>query len=419
MMIWLLWSMFWLAPVGLAGPAPVGELDAERFRVHVLTIGPGAELFTRFGHIAVLVEDRALGTARVYNYGTFSFDDPRLAFNYARGYLTYWLSVASFRTSLVFYRYTDRTVLQHTLNLPADRTAELVRRLRENARPENREYLYRHYLDNCCTRIRDLLDDMTEGAIRAGRDSAPTGRTFRDWTRHCLSGMPLSGPAIDYALGPAVDRPVTRWEEYFLPEPFGADMKTFTYGPNHTPLVARESHLHQRQGAPVEDLFLWFEWLPVGVWIALLALGLLLPLLLARKRPKLAVRLNGLGLSVWGLTAGLGGLILFLFWVATEHLDCHRNENLLLTPFTHLWLLGPGLKALFTGTRSERTRRWLIGYLWLSLGLIALDLLAKMGLFHQDNWRFIAGAGAIDALALAGVVRCRCLSLQEKDPPKG
>jgi hypothetical protein len=262
-------------------------------------------------------------------------------------------------------------------------------------------------LDNCCTRIRDLLNDMSDNAVVRGRHDKPTGRTFRDWTRQCLAGLPLSGPAIDYALGPAVDRPITRWEEYFLPAPFGQDLGHMVFGEDKRPMVAQQRYLHKRQGPPVEDLFLWLEWLPVALFGLLLLLGLVLPLLLAGKRCRLALRLQGLGLSVWGLVAGLGGLILLLFWVATEHLDCHRNENLLVTPFTHLWLLGPGLKALFTGRLAKKTLRWIVVYLCFSLLLIAMDGLLKLGPFVQDNLAFMLGAAVIDGLAVAGVVRCK------------
>ena len=55
-----------------------------------------------------------------------------------------------------------------TLDLDEKQTLEIKRRLEENALPENRVYAYRHYLDNCCTRIRDLLDDVLDGAIAAG-----------------------------------------------------------------------------------------------------------------------------------------------------------------------------------------------------------------------------------------------------------
>ena len=40
-----------------------------------------------------------------------------------------------------------------------------------------------------------------------------------------------------------------------------------------------------------------------------------------------------------------------------------------------------------------------------SLGLVLLDLVLKVGLFYQDNWRFIALALLLDALTLGGIYR--------------
>src|SRR5690349_9757765 len=61
--------------------APVGSPSAgddDALDVHVLTFGPGDHPFLKFGHDALWIHDRAAGTDRVYNFGTFRFDSPRL-----------------------------------------------------------------------------------------------------------------------------------------------------------------------------------------------------------------------------------------------------------------------------------------------------------------------------------------------------
>jgi hypothetical protein len=48
----------------------------------------------------------------------------------------------------------------------------LANSLRENARPENREYLYDYFRDNCSTRVRDAVDRAVGGRVRqAGQRS--------------------------------------------------------------------------------------------------------------------------------------------------------------------------------------------------------------------------------------------------------
>ena len=166
-----------------------GRADDELVRVHVLTMGQGDELFARFGHIALMVDDRRERTRKVYNFGTFDFADPDLRIKYARGFLTYWLSVDSYAEVIRRYRWMNRELTVRTLDLTEEQAVEIARRLELNALPENRDYAYRHYLDNCCTRIRDVLDDVLEGAISEGRDEDPTERTYRHWTDRALAGL--------------------------------------------------------------------------------------------------------------------------------------------------------------------------------------------------------------------------------------
>jgi hypothetical protein len=381
-----------------------GPIEGGRYKIHILTIGQGDELFARFGHIGVVVDDRERMTRKVFNFGTFDFEDPALRIKYARGFLTYWLSVSSYRGLLGFYQYDNREVTLRTLALSPEQAAEVATRLEINARPENREYQYRHYLDNCCTRIRDLIDDAAGGAIRRGRDSKPTGRTFRDWTRRALEGMPIYSAVILYSLGPAIDRPITRWEEEFLPSVLSEDLDA-TRLPDGRKLVESSRVVLERRGPAVGAKVETLDVVVIAATGAVLAFGLLVPLLVRRRG--LANRALGVGLATYGLIAGLGGLMLVLYWTATTHYDTHYNENLLVTPVTHLWLLGPGLKLLFTGRLGARTRRLLEVYAAAALGVVFLDVALKLGPFIQGNWGVIAFAAFADAALLTGLRRCR------------
>jgi hypothetical protein len=394
-----------LLPLLAAGVARAGEEpEAGRYGIHVVDMGPGDDLFSRFGHIALLVSDRRGRVDKVYNFGTFDFSDPDLQIRYARGYLDYWLSVDSWPALQRRYRYYDRDVRVRTLDLDEEQTLEVVRRLEENALPENRVYAYRHYLDNCCTRIRDLLDDVLHGAIAAGRDREPTGRDYRHFTREALAGLPVMQSIILFSLGPAIDRPVTRWDEQFLPYVLVEDLDQVTNPVTGRPLVSRTRHLVQRQGPPVGSEPPGWEVATVAVLAGLLLLGLALPVALGA-RGRIGARLTGIGLISWGLLAGLGGLMLVLYWTITTHTDTWYNENLLVWPVTHLWLLGPGFKLLVRARLGERTARVLGWYLVASLGLIAFDVALKLGPFIQGNFGAIAIAVACDVLALVALRR--------------
>lgn len=404
----LLPAMLLLASSGIHAHGNDRDDTDDIYRIHVITIGPGDELFTRFGHIALMVEDRNTNERLVYNFGTFDFEDPKLRFKYARGFLNYWLSVVPFEPFLNYYARTNRDVWLQTLNLSDAKAREVAMRLRENALPQNRYYLYRHFLDNCCTRVRDVIDDATDGAVAEKFRSVPVDRDFRYWTARCLDGLPLYRSVILYSLGPAIDAPLTRWDEEFLPEVFFKDLDKVTVGKSHVPLVARKQLLFKREGAAIGSQTPTIDLIVIFGLAAIFLLGFAVPHL-GKSRPW-ARRMLGVGLVFWGLLAGLGGLMLLLYWTATTHFDTHYNENLLINPVLHLWLVGPGMALIFRAKIKPRTRKVIRWYLQASLGLIAVDMLLKMGPFIQGNWGAIALAVTMNIAALFALKRTGALS---------
>src|SRR4051812_4602046 len=90
------------APGSEAAPPPAADPEdalqdppQDPLHVYVMTMGPGDHPFFRFGHNAIWIKDSAAGTDRVYNFGTFKFDSPRLILDFLGGRLNYWLSVSS------------------------------------------------------------------------------------------------------------------------------------------------------------------------------------------------------------------------------------------------------------------------------------------------------------------------------------
>ncbi|MCU0660819.1 MAG: DUF4105 domain-containing protein [Myxococcota bacterium] len=378
----------------------------QNLAVHVLTIGPGHDLFSRFGHIGLVVEDLEAQTMIVYNFGTFDFLDPDLRLRYTLGELRYWLSTEPLTPILRYYKAEDRDLMLRTLNLGPEKTAWLVQQLARLALPENREYLYRHYIDNCCTRIRDLLDEASSGALAKAYKGKASPRTFRDWTRRALGSQLVSGTAIDFALGPAIDEPIDRWHEEFLPEVLSEDLDSVKL-PGGEALVASRRVLFKREGINPFALGESFDAPVVACLVGLLLFGIAVPIGFGKARPQQSARAAGLGLLTWGLLGGLGGLILLLFWTITTHYDTHYNENLLTFPPTHLWLFVPGLKLLRHGVLSEKLERRLRRYLLASLMLVVVALLLKLRLHPQDNAGFLAFAAALDVLVLAALFRSK------------
>jgi hypothetical protein len=128
--------------------------------ISVITCGPGTELYTAFGHSAFRVRDTTIGVDKIYNYGTFDFDQPNFYGNFAKGNLLYFLNVTETSRFLRVYYHEKRWVKGQVLDLiPAD-TQKFYDYLENNTLPENREYLYDYFFNNCSTKLFDVVNDV-------------------------------------------------------------------------------------------------------------------------------------------------------------------------------------------------------------------------------------------------------------------
>ncbi len=356
--------------------------ERGRYNIHLVIMGNGDDLFARFGHIAIVVEDTLKDRATVYNYGTFEFDDRKLMFKYARGYLRFWLGTVSYKRTVRLYSLIDRQLERYTLNLTPKEAEDVANFLMENAKPQNRTYDYRHYLDNCCTRIRNIIDELTGGDLKASTSQNLSSHTYRYWTRKALTNMPVMGFLIDYVLGQEIDRPITRWEEYFLPMVLQEDLPTIKL-PDGRDLVKEHQTVYARRGIDPSSHPPTWELITTIVLFVLIFLTLILPVILGPR--KWAKRLFATGLTLWGGLIGLGGLILILF-LFTAHLDTHWNENVIVTPVSHFILIW-GAFTLLRGRQNIANRFNKISlYLYIHSAILLIMMLLKVGPLIQQNW---------------------------------
>ena len=145
--------LFFLNNISEAQPSTLSE-EAE---ISIITIGPGKNLYDKFGHSAFRVKDEANGIDWAYNYGTYDFNTPNFYTKFAQGKLNYNLSVSYFEPFFENYIAENRWVKEQVLNLTVEEKNALFQFLENNAKPENRGYLYDFFFDNCATKIRDVL----------------------------------------------------------------------------------------------------------------------------------------------------------------------------------------------------------------------------------------------------------------------
>jgi hypothetical protein len=369
-----------------ARPAPAAAQDGSELRVSVLTMGPGDHPFFKFGHNALLVEGPGLAT--VYNWGTFQFDSPALIPKFLRGRLKYWLSRSSLADTIEDYVSANRTIVAQELDLsPAQRLA-LKGFLDENARPQNREYLYDYFWDNCSTRVRDAIDRVVGGRVRAA-GGGPGEQTFRAHALRMTADFVPVYLGLHLGLGSFTDQPIDRFREAFLPERLQGllrDVRVPADGGGEKPLVKSERVLFEAQRAPVAPRppgwTPWFALVGVAAGAALVLLGQA-----AGRRQGARVAL-GLATSALGLVLGLLGLVLVGLWAFTNHRAAHANENILVCAPFAIALAGFGL-GVARGRAASIRRAFLLAAT--AAGLAALGLvLGALPAFAQDNRAFLA-----------------------------
>jgi hypothetical protein len=299
-----------------------------------------------------------------------------------KGRLRYWVSVTRLEETLESYRRQNRTIYAQRLALSAGERRELIENLRVAALPENKYYRYDYYLDNCSTRVRDILDNVFRGAL-ARQAERPAELSWREHTSRLTEESLGVYLGLNVALAGPVDAPQTRWQEMFLPEVLRQELATL--GRDGKPVVAEEQILFSADRPdPSKE--------PAGATGWMLLAGLLLSLTLyllfwqaARHRWLRAVW--WLVVTVLSLVVAFLGGVFWLFWLGTDHQIAHANENLFLFP---VWMLVVPVAgaAMMLGKRwGHRVVRWAT---LAAVGSAAVGVIAKvLPWFAQDNWMFV------------------------------
>jgi len=328
---------------GLAGaPRPaLGQLpmpapdttrgDGSNLTVYLVTFGAGDLVWEKFGHNAIWIHDARTNENMTYNWGMFSFDQPHFIRRFLSGNTRYWMQGFDLAAMMPEYRAANRSVLAQELNLTPQQRLALNDYLTWDSLPQNKYYRYDYFRDNCSTRVRDALDRAVGSQIRAATDTVMTRVTYRSETaRLTADDLPLY-TGIMLALGHRADRPLSLWEEMFLPVPMSAALRHVTVvdpAGARIPLVRSERMLFEADRAPERTAppnYLPF-FIPVGI-----ALGALLVYLVrvGESGSRIAAVAAGTLAAAWSFLSGFFGLVVLAAWLLTAHVFMGKNENLL------------------------------------------------------------------------------------------
>ncbi|WP_128544106.1 Lnb N-terminal periplasmic domain-containing protein [Larkinella soli] len=302
----------------------------------VVTVEPGEELYSSFGHTGLRIYDPAQGIDRVYSYGTFDFRTDNFYVKFLQGTLPYLISVADMYRTVYAYQYENRTIKEQVLNLSQGQKQRLFDALELNLRPENREYRYKFFYDNCATRPRDRLAQACGDSLR-WVTAVDTTKSYRDWMNDYLGRHPWSRMGMNLGIGYPSDVRTSAWEAMYLPNNVYAEIakaRIRTPDGRTMPLTASSSTVFQALPTAGPNAVLAFLTSPNVV------LGLLFAvvLLVTQRHRRNGVRGFGLDRALFAFT-GVWGWLLLLLWVATDHGVTAWNAAILFMNPMHLPLI--------------------------------------------------------------------------------
>ncbi len=290
---------------------PIGD----SLRISLITCSPGEQVYERFGHTALRVLDKSDNTDWIFNYGTFSFNEPNFIYRFVRGEGSYFLDATPYPLFAEYYAYVGRSITEQEINLLPEERRALYIALIENLQPQNAKYRYNFLYDNCTTRaVRQI--EHAAGKVEYTLPEALKGKTFRNIIHEATATTPWTQFGIDLLLGSEVDRPLSIGQYFFSPlyaeKLFSTAVRVGEDGKRQL-LVAstntREARPNERMTADEPGAFR-----PIHAMLLLLA-GIALTSLYVWKRRK----------GLWYIDAPLlllqaivGSIIFFLFFFSAH-----------------------------------------------------------------------------------------------------
>jgi len=119
-------------PPAASTPPAADDLD-----IMLVTFGQGELVWERFGHNAIWVHDRALGTDVTYDWGNFSFRQPDFLGRFLTGDTNFWMEGKDANALVDFYRQLGRTITLQRLNLSPEQKQRLRDDLRDPRPPRS------------------------------------------------------------------------------------------------------------------------------------------------------------------------------------------------------------------------------------------------------------------------------------------
>jgi hypothetical protein len=313
--IFLFVSLLWLSVFEVQAQ----ELSSDA-KISVLTCDPGKEVYSMYGHSAIRVYDPTNGIDVVFNYGAFSYDQPNFLYRFAKGQTDYMMLGQRFQSWLPDYEKEKRSVYEQVLNLTPESRNQLFAALVKNSRPENCVYRYNFFMDNCATRVRDMIE--RNSGVLVSFPSVKEKETYRQMIKQYHHSFRWIDLGIDLLVGKKAEVEVSGYGQMFLPEYL---MNQFakaqiTAEGKIVPLVGETKTLMKFPNSKQESDLPW-PTIVFGLFFAIISVVSVRSCLQKKQLCRLDYWLFAL--------SGLAGIIIGWFTLFSEHPAMSPNYNLL------------------------------------------------------------------------------------------
>lgn len=322
-------------------------------QISILTFGPGNNLNDAFGHSGIRIKTSYSDI--VYDFGRYNFEDPNFYLNFARGKLKYLQGKANYSNLIHFYQDENRSIKEQLLNLSAEEKQSIYTFLENNYANNQGAYLYDFFYDNCATKIRDVIENATNGNINYQLPDNYEDKTFRTLIQDELHYNTWGSLGIDITLGAVIDRTATPREHLFLPKNIYTFFEKATIS-NEKELVSSSKTIFKSDTKFQRGNFIFSP-------LAILSVLAAIILFITYKDHKTQHRTKILD-TILHLVLGLIGVVLTLLWFATDHTATTYNYNL-------LWAFPLSIFMVVQACKTE-PKKWFLGYIKFSLLMLCL-----------------------------------------------